>query len=151
MTLTLSRQALENPGIAPDVRRKCLRPLYKACADHGLLPRSLQIELVDGMTGDALYRGGFGDVRKCEHQGQQVAVKVLRIYASDDMRKTTRVSHRWFLVSVRMLTAIYVEVLQGVRSVEGSPASERFAFVGGGDVGESVRNGVEVDAKRQYK
>ena len=56
-----------------------------------------------------------------------------------------------FGVSVHMLTVIYVEVLQGVRGVEGPPPSERFAFVGGGDVGESVRNGVEVDAKRQYK
>ena len=35
--------------------------------------------------------------------------------------------------------------------MEGPPASERFAFVGGGNVGESVRDGVEVDAKWQYK
>ena len=90
---SVSQQALERPDIAPNVRTKYLKPLYRTCAGHGLLPRSLQIELVDGLTGDALYHGGFGDVWKCEHRGQQVAVKVLRISAKDDRRKTTRVNH----------------------------------------------------------
>ena len=35
--------------------------------------------------------------------------------------------------------------------MEGTPASERFAFVRGGDVGKSVRDGVKVDAKWQHK
>ena len=91
---SLSQQTLGNPDIAPNVRTRYLKPLYRTCAGHGLLPRSLQIELVNGLTGDALYHGGFGDVWKCEHRGQQVAVKVLRIYAKDDIRKTTRVSYR---------------------------------------------------------
>ncbi|KAF9643939.1 kinase-like protein [Thelephora ganbajun] len=42
------------------------------------------------MTGVAPCRGGFGDVWKREYQGQQVAVKVLRIYANSDLRKIIR-------------------------------------------------------------
>jgi len=42
--------------------------------------------------GVALYHGGFGDVWKCEYQGQDVAVKVLRRYVYSDLQKITRVS-----------------------------------------------------------
>ena len=63
------------------------------CADHILLPRSLQIELRDNPMGIALCRGGYGDVYKREYEGQEVAVKALRIYLNSDLRKITRVSH----------------------------------------------------------
>ncbi|KAF9780834.1 kinase-like domain-containing protein, partial [Thelephora terrestris] len=66
-----------------------LKSLYGLCAGHSLLPRSLRIELGDSLTGTPLYYGGFGDVWKCEHQGRQVAVKVLRMYANKDLRKVT--------------------------------------------------------------
>jgi hypothetical protein len=64
-----------------------------ACARHSLLPRSLRIELGESLTGAALCHGGFGDVWKREYRGQQVAVKVLKMYESNDLRKVTRVSH----------------------------------------------------------
>ena len=63
------------------------------CASHTLLPGSLQIELCDNPTSVALYRGGYGDVYKREYEGQEVAVKALRIYVSSDLQKITRVSH----------------------------------------------------------
>ena len=84
---------LESPDVAPHMRSECLKLLYRACAGHTLLPRSLQVEIDDTLTGVPVCRGGFGDVRKCEYQGQQVAVKVLRTYGDDDPRKITRVSH----------------------------------------------------------
>ena len=65
------------------------------CAGHTLLPRSLRIELRDNPPGVALYRGGFGDVWMSEYGGQDVAVKVLRMYTNSDLPKITRVSHRW--------------------------------------------------------
>ncbi|KAF9642573.1 kinase-like protein [Thelephora ganbajun] len=82
--------ALENLDLAPQIRRECLRLLYKTCAGHALLPRSLQIELPDSITGVALYSGGFGDVWNREYQGQQVAIKVLRTYVHSDLRKIIR-------------------------------------------------------------
>ena len=62
------------------------------CASCILLPRSLQIELCENPTGFALYRGGYGDVFRREHEGQEVAVKVLRTYVNSDSRKIARVS-----------------------------------------------------------
>jgi hypothetical protein len=63
------------------------------CAGHYLLPRSLQIEVGYDPSGVALCRGGFADVWKGNYGGQEVAVKVLRIYADSDLQKITRVSH----------------------------------------------------------
>ena len=58
-----------------------------------MLPSSLQIELRDNPMGPAVCGGGFGDVWKQEYEGREVAVKVLRIYLTSDLRKITRVSH----------------------------------------------------------
>jgi len=106
-------------------------------------------------TGVALYRGGFGDVWKREYRGQEVAVKVVRTYADSDLKKISRVSNRWYsefqLQSfVDMLTANRAEVLQGVRDVENSPSSERVAAARGCNVGNSVRDGIGVDAQREH-
>ena len=77
----------------PHLRNSCLKLLYGACATHNLLPRLLEVDLEDSLTGIPVYRGGFGDVQKCEYRGQQVAVKVLKVYIGEDLRKVTRVSY----------------------------------------------------------
>ena len=77
----------------PHLRNNCLKLLYRACAAHNLLPRLLEVELGDSLTGVPVYRGGFGDVQKCEYRGQQVAVKVLKVYIGEDLQKVTHVSH----------------------------------------------------------
>jgi len=61
------------------------------CARHTLVPRSLKIESFDDSPGVLLYRGGFGDVSKRTYQGREVAVKVLRTYATSDLQNITRV------------------------------------------------------------
>ena len=61
------------------------------CARHTLVPTSLKIELGDDPPGVLMYRGGFGDVSKREYQGQAVAVKVLRTYATSNLQNTVRV------------------------------------------------------------
>jgi hypothetical protein len=52
---------------------------------------SLQVPLCYNRLGTPLYRGGYADVWKGEHQGRSVAVKVLRIYSTSDFDKITRV------------------------------------------------------------
>ena len=42
-------------------------------------------------SGGSLYRGGYADVWKGERRGQEVAVKVLRVYSNDELREVTRV------------------------------------------------------------
>jgi len=106
------------------------------CAGHVLLPRSLQIELPDVLTGVPLCRGGFGDVWKREYRGQEVAVKVLRRYADSDLKKFTRVSHQWSyrFLFIDALVVTHLEILQGVRSMERTPSSERVAPAGSDNV-----------------
>ena len=68
--------------------------LYKICAHNALFPRSLRIELRDNRDNIVLYRGGFGDVSKREHQGRDVAIKRLRIYDTSDLQKVIRVGRQ---------------------------------------------------------
>ena len=42
-------------------------------------------------TGAPRYHGGFAEVWKAEHKGREVAVKVLKVYASSNLAKVTRV------------------------------------------------------------
>ena len=144
-----TRKALESPDLTPRVRRKCLKLLYKACTDHALLPKSLQMHFSGNPTGFALYRGGFGDVWKREYRGQEVAVKVVRTYADSDLKKVSRVSdapNSDFNPFTDILTVNRAEVLQRVRNVENSPSSERAAAARSCNVGDSVCDGVGVDA-----
>jgi len=64
------------------------------CGRHALLPTTLKIPVSCGQTGDALYRGGFADVWKGEHCGQEVAIKVIRIYSDSDLQKVIGVSYQ---------------------------------------------------------
>ena len=71
----------------------CVKSLRKTCARHSLLPSPLQIGLCYDPASVAHYRGGFADVWKGEYCGQEVAVKVLRVYVNSDLQKITRVGH----------------------------------------------------------
>ena len=66
--------------------------LYRTCARHTLLPKSLCVELPDISTGKPECRGGFGEVWKREYLGQEVAIKVLKGRTDGDLQKITRVS-----------------------------------------------------------
>ena len=72
-----------------------MKLLRKMCARHTLVTASLGVGLCGGPPGVLVYRGGFWDVSKREYQGQAVAVKVLRTYATSNLQNTIRVSCRW--------------------------------------------------------
>ena len=74
------------------LRKKCLKALYKICGRQALLPRSLHILFYYDRSGDPLYSGGYADVWMGEHQGLKVAVKVLRVYSKSNLDKTIKVS-----------------------------------------------------------
>ena len=78
-SLLISCQALDNFDLEPQVRRKCVKLLYKACSGHNILPKSLSFEPPENETRDILSRVDFADVSKCEYDGREVAVKVLRV------------------------------------------------------------------------
>ena len=70
-----------------------MKSLYKMCAGHTLLPRSLHFELHGDQAGVVLCHGGFGDVSKREYLGRQVAVKVLRARPGRDSQDMINVGH----------------------------------------------------------
>ncbi|KAF9643933.1 kinase-like protein [Thelephora ganbajun] len=75
-------EALGNLDFAPRTRRECVKPLYKICAGHTMLPTSLRFELPEYNIDDIRYHGGFSDVVRCEYRGQEVAVKALRVHSN---------------------------------------------------------------------
>ena len=85
-------QVLDRPDLPLWARVKCVRPLYRICGYHGLLPKALKVPVFyrDGYT---LYKGGFADVWKGECRGREVAVKVIRVYSGSDWPKITKVSY----------------------------------------------------------
>ena len=80
-------------SLGPPLRQKCLSVLYKICDRQALLPTSLQIPLCYDPSDVPLYIGGFADVWKGEHQGANVAVKVLKV-TSGNLDKVRNVGHR---------------------------------------------------------
>ena len=62
------------------------------CGRHALLPTSLKTPISFEQTGNALYRGGSADVWKGIHDGQDIAVKVLRTYTNGDLQRLIKVS-----------------------------------------------------------
>lgn len=70
-----------------------LKQLYKACGYHLLIPKSLRVPICYNRANFPLYRGGYADVWKGEHDGREVAVKVIRTYSDGDLRKVVSVSY----------------------------------------------------------
>ena len=75
----------------PDLQRKCLAILSKICSHHALIPQSIQIPLCYDQTEDPKYEGGFAKVWKAEHEGIEVAVKVLKVTMKSDLVKIKEV------------------------------------------------------------
>ena len=91
-------QALDSLDLTSRLRKKCVEFLYKMCAGHTLLPRSLRFELHDDPIGVVVCRAGFADVSKHKHCDQEVAVKVLRARSSDGSQGMTNVGHCWTFI-----------------------------------------------------
>ena len=87
-------QALDRPDLSPSARKRCLRPLYRTCGRHALLPRVSRIPICYDRTSIALYRGGYADVWKGEYCGRVVAVNVIRTYSNSDLQEIIGVSCR---------------------------------------------------------
>jgi hypothetical protein len=67
--------------------------------------------------------GGFADVWKGQYQGQEVAVKVLRVYQDDDREKMKKVGCPRLVMCINELTVSDAEVLRGGCGMEGPPSS----------------------------
>ena len=70
--------------------------LYRICGHQALLPTSVQIPLCYNRMDEPLCRGGFADVWKGEHQGREVAVKVLKVDKRSNLVKIRKVDFQSF-------------------------------------------------------
>ena len=78
--------------------------LYRTCGRHELLPKSLTIPVCYDITSNATYRGGYADIRKGNHRGQDVAVNIIRTYSDSDLPKIVGVSYLLYLACSSTLT-----------------------------------------------
>ena len=85
-------QALDMPNLSPWAQNQCLRPLYRTCGRHALLPKAMEIPICYDPTDNALYSGGYADVWKGQYRGRDVAVKVIRTFSNSDLAKVIGVS-----------------------------------------------------------
>ena len=131
-------------------RKKCLKLLYRTCGHHALLPGALKVPIYCDSTCRALYRGGYGDVWKGKHRGQDVAVKVIRTYSNDELRKVIKVGCSTSASHVS-ITTFCTEVLQRGHDVEIPSTPQCPAVDWSIDVRGLVRNGIRVDVKREYQ
>ena len=85
---------------------------------------------------------------KGEYGGRDVAVKVIRTYSNDELRKVINVSTPPLFVDHLCKTSC-LEILQRGCVVEISSTPERPAADWGIDVGESIHDGIGVDHERE--
>ena len=117
-------QALDS--LPQQIRRRCLRSLYKICGRQALLPRPLGIPLCYDPMKHPMHRGRFADAWKGQYRGRDVAAKALRLRSKSDLgriRKVCRYSR--LVVCINELTMSRAEVLQGGCDVERPSSSER--------------------------
>ena len=143
-------QALHAPGLSSGTQNNCLKLLYRTCGRHALLPGALRVSVCYDKTSNALYRGGYADVWKGKLHGQDVAIKVIRTSSNDDLRKIINVGRPLSVHHVSM-TTFCTEILQRGRDVEIPSTSKCPVADRSIDIGDSVRNGIGVDAKREYQ
>ena len=122
-----------------------MNTLCKICGRRGLLPSPFQIPLCFDQSERPLCGGGYGDVWMGNHQGRKVAVKVLKVYSTDDFNKITNVGHHPRVAKSTCRRADdrrdRADVLQGSCNVEEPPPSECAPAVGSDDGGTALCDG----------
>ena len=150
MPIHSTGQTLHAPGLSLQTRKQCPRLLYRICGQYTLLPKTLEVPVCVKQTSNPLYRGGCADVRKGEHSGQDVAIKVIRTYSNNELEKTINVCC-FSSVQHTLTPGFCTEVLQRACDVEISPTS-RYTTVGGCiHFRESICDGVGVDEERNHQ
>lgn len=85
-------QTLDRPDLSLATKSRCLKLLHQMCGRHTLLPNTLKIPLCYDPTSGAFDRGACGDLWAGKYHGRGVAVKVMRVYSKDDLRRIGGVS-----------------------------------------------------------
>lgn len=74
----------------PKYKPHHVKALIKLSKASGLVPECLLLKGIE-VDGGPVAAGGFGDVYKGKFQGQEIALKVLKVYQRSDMEKLLKV------------------------------------------------------------
>ena len=79
---------------------KIFKKFRQLCGRAGLLPTSYTVpESLIQTTEHPVASGAFGDVWEGIHNDKQVAIKALRVYKQDDVKKVAKASHPSLVMS----------------------------------------------------
>ena len=91
---------------------KIFKKFRQLCGLAGSLPASHIIsEDLIRTSEEPVASGGYGDVWEGIYNDKRVAIKALRVYRDDDVRKVSKVIHLAFLISRQQL---WLTILEGV-------------------------------------
>ena len=79
--------------ISPEYKHRHMTALIKLSKASGLVPEYLVLNGFEvRVDGDPIASGGFGDVYKGRYRGQEMALKVLKVYQKSDIQKRLKVT-----------------------------------------------------------
>lgn len=80
--------------------RHCERTLRRLCGRAGLLPSPITLgeEEITKASDHPVTGGGFADIYVGWHKGKKVALKALRVYGKDNVKKVQKVRQSYFLL-----------------------------------------------------
>ncbi|KAF9651283.1 kinase-like protein [Thelephora ganbajun] len=115
------------------------------CGRSELVPASYFIsrERISTVGEHPVASGGFGDVWKGIYEGRHVAIKALRVYKRDDMRKVKRIFYKEVTMWKRFSHPNIVPFL-GVTDAP-APLSMVLQWMSNGDIRHYVRRHLEAD------
>ena len=112
----------------------------------------MQISLPYNQKDTPLYYGGHSEVWKSQHEGREVAVKVLRVYQTSNFNKVRRVSRGYdYPKSVLPAECHVPEILQRSLNVESTVSPEHTSAVGSHDGRTPVCNDIGMDGQRKHQ
>lgn len=86
--------------MAPKYDAKIFKKFRQLCGRAGSLPASHIIsENLIRTSEEPVASGGYGDVWEGIYNDKRVAIKALRVYRDDDVRKVSKVTHPVFPIS----------------------------------------------------
>ena len=77
--------------ISPEYKHRHMTALIKLSKASGLVPKCLVLEGIE-VDDKPIASGGFGDVYKGRYRGQEMALKVLKVYQKSDIQKRLKVT-----------------------------------------------------------
>jgi len=135
--------------VSDQERIELINKLGKVCSRQRLLPKSMHIPDCSNKSSEVECYGGNADVSTSVYKGQKVAVKVLRVYTSDNFDMILSVSVQSVHVTPG-LNETFTEILPGGGDME-APQTSKHPPTPRCDLRRiSICYGLGVDGEREH-